>query len=91
MCSSYDTVTIRIRKEVMIMMMMGYGGGIWIWWLMQILVVITIIFFFVKWLRKDLSLPHFEKRPEDILKERFAKGEISEQEYYRMREVLRKE
>lgn len=66
----------------------GYGGGI-----VSILLIALIVvggFFLIRWIirRTDgggisLDGPN-SRKPEDILKERYAKGEISREEYLSM-------
>ncbi len=76
--------------------MMGgyYGMGLImpIIGVISVIFVIVFVFFILDALR--VSERHFDSaynfRAEEIARERFAKGEISEQEYYAMLEKLRK-
>ncbi len=76
--------------------MMGgyYGMGLImpIIGVISVIFVIVFVFFILDALR--VSDRHFDSaysfRAEEIARERFAKGEISEQEYYAMLEKLRK-
>ncbi|GAX91635.1 hypothetical protein EFBL_3325 [Effusibacillus lacus] len=70
--------------------MMGWGMG-WISLLVQLFLIAGVIYFLVNLLKKDgysNNRGSFHNA-EMILSERYARGEISEEEYKRMREVLR--
>jgi putative membrane protein len=70
-------------------MMWGFGG----WWMMifWILVIIGIVFL-VKWLveqgRTDRQTSQKEESPLDILKKRYAKGEIDKEEFEQKKKDL---
>lgn len=71
-------------------MMGGWGFGLG--WLLQLLFFIVVIYLAVVLIKRLNVPPNFEKREnrsEEILKERFAKGEITEEEYKKMKEVLK--
>ncbi|MDD9149177.1 MULTISPECIES: SHOCT domain-containing protein [unclassified Sporolactobacillus] len=71
-------------------MMGGWGFGLG--WLLQLLVFVVVIylaFILIKRLNVPSNADRRENRSEDILKERFAKGEITEEEYKKMKEVLK--
>lgn len=59
---------------------MGYGMG-W-WWIIGVAVMIVIIWFMVKAVNQNNSsqIPPI-RSPLDILKERYAKGEIDKTEF----------
>jgi putative membrane protein len=63
---------------------MGFGG-IWmvLWWV----VIIASIVLLVKWFSEDRSRPR-DKTALEILKERYARGEINQAEFERMRSEL---
>lgn len=68
----------------------GYGmfGG-----LMMVLfwaLVIALIVFAVKWMADNRGTSENRRDPLDILRERFASGEIDEEEFDRRRKVLEK-
>jgi len=59
----------------------GFGGVGWIWDIIILLIIILGVVVLVRW----LAYPHHHKKedrsPLDILKERYAKGEIDKQEF----------
>jgi putative membrane protein len=67
---------------------MGYGfGGIFmlLWWVLIIIGVIML----VKWLSHPHPTgEHGGSKPLDILKERYARGEIDEQEFKKRKQDL---
>ena len=76
-------------------MMGGYGmgwgfGGIFmiLWWVLIIGGIVVL----VRWLSNTsgCSHPTSEKTPLDILKERYARGEITRETYEQMRSDIRK-
>lgn len=73
-------------------MMMGYGWGMgWVGMLIQLLIIAGVIYFLVSLLKKDrLLVQNSKDNAETILRERFARGEITQEEYEQMREVLKK-
>lgn len=78
-------------------MMMGYGIG-WGWMMLlntiiPLVIIVAVVMFILSWLKKDNFTRKggdLSNKAEEILRERFAKGEISVEEYERMKEVLRK-
>lgn len=68
-------------------MMDGFGGHGWGWgmgfgWIIGLLILIAIIWIVVKSMNKNnRSLKPNSKSPLDILKERYAQGEIDKQEF----------
>lgn len=65
----------------------GFGSvGMFVWMFLQWALLILGIYFLIRWIRAD------KDRPEDqalhILRERFAKGEISEEEYTHKKKTL---
>ncbi len=67
---------------------MGYYGGMhFIWWI--------IWFFFLAWIffiPTDIPYQKTKKdSPLDILKQRFAKGEISKEDYEEFKRILKSE
>ena len=74
---------------------MHYGyGGLGGWWFFMFLVpivfVIVIAYAAYKIGEGKTGFQSSSKSAEDILAERFAKGEISEDEYIKMKETLKK-
>jgi putative membrane protein len=74
------------------MMQWGYGfGGFWmlIWWVIIIgIVVVLLNGVRNRGMNDDDRAYNFSKNPLDILKERYAKGELTEEEYKKMRRDL---
>ncbi|MCF7929807.1 MAG: SHOCT domain-containing protein [Spirochaetales bacterium] len=72
----------------------GFGGGIIS--LLVIAIVIAGIIFLVRWLAQqsgDSASHHsqvFGKNAKDILDERYARGEISRDEYHEMKSEIKK-
>ena len=70
--------------------MMGYGFGMGlIGMLFYLLVIIGVIYLVIKLVADDVRMRRNEKPAEKILAERFARGEITDEEYIRMKGVLR--
>ena len=68
-----------------------YYGGYWLFpGLIELIIWIIVISFIVRILRHRWEDHHFEKSAEEILAERFAKGEIDEAEYKKKLEILKK-
>jgi putative membrane protein len=62
---------------------MGHGMGVILW-----IVVIVLIVFAVKWFSDRNGPKHSPKTGIDVLKERYAKGEIDKPEFGEKRDVL---
>ena len=57
----------------------GYGGGMmWVFWILIIVALVWFVTFATR--RGDIS-PRSEKSALEILKERYAKGEIDREEF----------
>lgn len=66
--------------------MFGFGGGfMWIFW---ILLIIAIVWAVIAMAGKSKHPPEKQKSALDILKERYAKGEIDQQEFEQKRKDL---
>jgi putative membrane protein len=64
----------------------GYGGGMmWIFW---ILIIIALVWFVTFATRRGSGSPGNEKSAQDILKERYARGEIEREEFEQKRKDL---
>jgi putative membrane protein len=55
----------------------GIGWG----WIIGLIVLVIVIWMIVRVVNQKKSQEHHEKTPIDILNERYARGEISKQEY----------
>jgi len=68
--------------------MMGYGyGGGFMWFIVLILVGVGIYFLLKVYKSKGSEGP-FTETPSDILKQRYAKGEIDKEEFERKKKDL---
>jgi len=67
---------------------MGYGYG-WFFMIVFWVGIILLILYFVKVLSKGNTTENRDKGAEEILKERYARGEISKDEFDRMKKDLR--
>ncbi|WKB35437.1 hypothetical protein QS257_18120 [Terrilactibacillus sp. S3-3] len=69
-------------------MMNGWGMGVF-GWIVQLLVLLFFVYLAVMIIKKSNNGSNNEDRSEAILKERFARGEITERkEYKKMKKVL---
>ncbi len=73
--------------------MYGWGGaehmaGMWLWWIIGIGVLVAIIWLLAR--TSSSTGGGAAQSAEEILKRRYAKGEIDEDEYSRRLEDLRK-
>lgn len=65
-------------------MMYGYGAhgmGMGWWWIIGIVVIVFIVWVVVKGLNQSSANKGIGKSALDILKERYARGEIDKQEF----------
>ena len=76
--------------------MMFFGGGMLIFWLLVLVGIVAAgvgLGGFAGWNRQDSSaapgLLPTKETPEDILRARYARGEISREEYVEMQAILR--
>lgn len=70
---------------------MGYGMG-W-WWIIGIILIIIIVWLVVKAINQNkhpTSINAENKSPLDILKERYARGEIDKEEFEERKRMLEK-
>lgn len=67
------------------MMMFGYGYGGMFMWLIFLIIIGLLIYFIVQ---NQKKMGPSSKSPLDILKERYAKGEITKEEFDKMKQDL---
>lgn len=60
-------------------------GWMWLFWLLVFVAAVLV----VRWLVVPRSAPRVDDSPEGILKRRYARGELSRQEYERRLKELR--
>jgi len=70
------------------MMPYGYRGGMFMWMLLIIILVAVILYWAVKSTKSKGQMDASVEKPIDILKKRYAKGEITGEEYERMKKDL---
>lgn len=59
-----------------------HGWGMGWWWIIAIFIILAIIWILVKTMNKDSTINSPpDNLPMDILKERYAKGEIEKKEF----------
>lgn len=64
------------------------GGG-WFMWLIWIIIIGVIVYFLVALTRRSKStLGMTGESPEDVLKKRYAKGEITREEFERLKKDI---
>ena len=68
--------------------MMGYGYGGGFMWIIILILIAVIIYFLVQTSKLSESTGSAKETPLDILKERYAKGEIDKEEFDRMKKDL---
>ncbi|MFH1002270.1 MAG: SHOCT domain-containing protein [bacterium] len=71
------------------MMNFGYGGGIFMMFIFAI-VIGLIIYFIITNTKSNRYTGGFSETSLDIIKERFAKGEITEEEFEKMKKALKR-
>ncbi len=73
-------------------LLQGFGHGMGIgmgWgWIIGLLVIVLIVWLVIKLVGQNNATGHSEKSPLDILKERYAKGEIDKEEFEKRKKDL---
>lgn len=59
----------------------AYGFGMGWWWIIVVGIVVVIVWVVVKWLNQSSTNQGSGKSALDILKERYARGEIDKKEF----------
>ena len=70
------------------MMHYGFGYGGMFMWIIFLIVIGLLIYFIVQAKKTKGQMPLQSESPLDILKRRYAKGEIAKEEYERMKKDL---
>jgi len=71
-----------------LMMHYGFGYGGMFMWVIFLVVIGFLIYFMVQAQKPKGQMPMQDESPLDILKRRYAKGEIGREEYERMKKDL---
>ena len=67
----------------------GMGWGMGWWWIIGIIIIVAIVWMVTKTMNKTSNgNTSFGKTPLDILKERYARGEIGKEEFEKRRKSL---
>ncbi len=73
-------------------MMNEFGGHYWgmgWWWIIVLFIIVAIVWMALKAVEKTRNRnTSFAKTPLDILKERYARGEIDKQEFEEKKNIL---
>ena len=67
--------------------MMGPGFGGMFMWILLLIAVVLIVYFLMRMLKGSGTSPH--ETPLDVLKKRYAKGEISKEKFEEMKKDLK--
>jgi putative membrane protein len=62
-------------------------GGMWFWWILAVAIILAAIWFGLR--RGRMSGPRGDRTPEELLKRRYAQGEITREQYRERLEELR--
>lgn len=69
--------------------MMGFGPGGMFMGIIVLIIVIIVAYLVIRALSKERAESGIQETPLDILNKRYAKGEISKEDYDRMKEELK--
>ncbi|MDH5020628.1 SHOCT domain-containing protein [Halobacterium rubrum] len=70
----------------------GVGGGMWLWGLLWMGVLFAVLALAARALfdwGRDTDQPQPERSPQDVLRERYARGDLDDDEFERRRQTLR--
>ena len=65
---------------------MGFMGFGWLWTIIIIIIIFVVIYYFTAGLKQNTT--HTTANALDILKQRYAKGEITEEEFRKMKKEI---
>ena len=68
-----------------------FGGGMWFGWFFWLIIIVIIAWFIITMVnrsQKNSDFSSVEERPLDILKNKYAKGEINKEEYMEKKKDL---
>jgi putative membrane protein len=70
--------------------MMGYGGygGIFMWLILLIVAVVIVYFLFMRHKQTGNAVGSEKESPAEILRRRYARGEISREEFERLKKDI---
>ncbi|MFQ5487681.1 MAG: SHOCT domain-containing protein [Gammaproteobacteria bacterium] len=66
----------------------GMGGGMWLFALLFWILLISGVVLIVRWLIRVTGKAPSSESPLDILKQRYARGEIDQETFERMKRLL---
>jgi putative membrane protein len=70
------------------MMPHGYGGGMFMWMLLIIILGVLVVYWAARSAKSKGPMDTSVESPIDILKKRYAKGEVTSDEYEKMKKDL---
>lgn len=77
------------KEVIMFHNMYGYGWGMGWGWVISLIILVIIVWLVVKAINQNRTPHHPENNtPLDILKERYARGEIDKQEFQERKKDL---
>jgi putative membrane protein len=79
---------LRIKGGQVAMMYYGCGYGGMFMWLIFLIAIGLLIYFFIQAQKTKGQTPTENESPLDILKKRYAKGEINKEDFERMKSDL---
>ncbi len=87
-CSGAGCYNSQMSSDWWPMMHYGFGYGGMFMWIIFLIVVGLLIYFFVRIQKTKAQTPAQGETHMDILKKRYAKGEISKEDFERMKRDL---
>jgi putative membrane protein len=84
-CGSYGLIC---GREPGYMMNYGFGYGGMFMWMIFLIVLVVAIYFVVQALKSKNIAGQAQDKPLDILKRRYAKGEITKEEFEQIKKEL---